>query len=373
MSPRERLHLSARQVGVVPVSVAMDAAQNFGDLAALGINITQADAVRMYSQHAAWAADNGVAMDALTPTTFGPTSGTPVQFLQAWMPGLVRQLTAAMKIDELTGITTMGNWHDEEIVQGSLELTGRAVPYGDYTNIPLSSWNWSYDRRTIVRFEEGLRVGKLEEARASAMNVNSTEEKRLAAARALDLQRNRIGFLGYNATINRTYGFLNDPALPAYVNVPTPWSTATFTQITADIRLMMADLRTQMQGNFDPKRQPTILALPTSVVDFLTVTSTVGADKSVQEWLDENYPNMRIIDAPELDDANGGANVAYLYPETVNDSGSDGGRVWTQIVPTKFKLLGVENQAKALVEDYTNATAGVMMKRPYAIVRRSGL
>jgi hypothetical protein len=35
--------------------------------------------------------------------------------------------------------------------------------------------------------------------------------------------------------------------------------------------------------------------------------------------------------------------------------------------------LGVEKRAKSFVEDYANATAGVMCKRPYAVVRFTGL
>jgi hypothetical protein len=35
--------------------------------------------------------------------------------------------------------------------------------------------------------------------------------------------------------------------------------------------------------------------------------------------------------------------------------------------------LGVEKKSKAYVEDYTNATAGAMCKRPYAVVRYSGV
>jgi hypothetical protein len=42
-------------------------------------------------------------------------------------------------------------------------------------------------------------------------------------------------------------------------------------------------------------------------------------------------------------------------------------------VLTKFQVLGVEQKAKGYLEDYTNATAGIMCKRPYAVIRRSGL
>jgi hypothetical protein len=43
-----------------------------------------------------------------------------------------------------------------------------------------------------------------------------------------------------------------------------------------------------------------------------------------------------------------------------------------QVVPAKFKVLGVEQKAKGYMEDYSNATAGAMLKRPYAMVRYYG-
>ena len=44
-----------------------------------------------------------------------------------------------------------------------------------------------------------------------------------------------------------------------------------------------------------------------------------------------------------------------------------------QVVPAKFMALGVEQQSKGFVEDYTNATAGIMVKRPWAVYRASGI
>jgi hypothetical protein len=82
---------------------------------------------------------------------------------------------------------------------------------------------------------------------------------------------------------------------------------------------------------------------------------------------------MRIVSAPQLNAANGGDNAAYMYAESVEDDSSDDSRVWLQCVPAKFQVLGVEKRAKSTIEDYTNATAGAMLKRPYAVVRVSGI
>jgi len=321
---------------------------------------------------------NNVGLDSLVSPSYTGSIATPLQFLQTFLPGWVRVATTARKIDELIGVMTAGKWEDEEIIQGVLEYTGKAQPYGDYTNIPLSSWISDYERRSIVRFEEGLRVGVLEEMRASAANINSMAEKREAAQIALDIQRNSVGFLGYNSGNNRTYGFLNDPGLPGYVTVAatgtgatTTWSTKTFLNITADLRAMYAAIRTQSGDQIDPMNTPITLALPTNRVDYLSVTSDYG--NSVWDWIKDNYPKTRIVSAPELNTANGGATAAYMYAESIQDGSSDGGRVFVQIVPAKVRLIGTEKQAKALIEDYSNALAGIMVKRPYGVYRVTGI
>ena len=135
----------------------------------------------------------------------------PVQFLQTWLPGFVRVVTAARKIDEIVGITAAGQWDDEEVVQGILEPIGEAELYGDYSNVPVSSWNANYERRTVMRWEKGIKVGLLEDARSARVRINNAAEKRGSAALALDIIRNKVGFYGYNGGANRTYGFLNDP------------------------------------------------------------------------------------------------------------------------------------------------------------------
>lgn len=318
----------------------------------------------------------GIGMDSALVGPAGGNLGTPAQFLQNWLPGIVRQVTKVRNADALMGVQTVGSWEDEEVIQTAAELTGKAELYGDVTNIPLAGYNATYERRSIIRFEQGVMMGTLEEARAAKANISMAVEKRAAAAESLDIIRNRVAFYGYNQPDTRVFGFLNDPNLPAYANVAAgagglTWALKTFLEITRDIREMVTSLVTQSGGRIRPQDTDMTLALPLGFEEYMGVTSDFGI--SVGDWLSKTYPRIRVETAPELAGANGGANVAYLYAERVADSGTDGGEVIAQIVPARFQALGVEKRAKGVVEDYTNALAGVMVKRPYGVVRRSGL
>jgi hypothetical protein len=365
-----------------PITLPEENVADFRELAQVGIGFDHA-----YLAEIVQALKLSATMDSNdvgilpTPGQIQTTAAIPslVQFLQAWMPGFVNFITAARKIDELVGLSTIGSWEDEQIVQGMLEPTGNAIPYGDYSNIPLTSWNANFEWRTVVRFEMGILVGLLEEARAARMRISSSGEKRGQAGRALDIQRNRVGFYGYNDGAGRTYGFLNDPVLPAYTTLPNgatsgspAWSGKTFNDITADIRLALATLQIQSMDTIDVEKTPITMAIPMGTNQYLTVTQAVGGI-SVREWLRENYPNVRVVTAPELRDGNGGASVMYVYAERVDDGSSDDGKTFIQVVPSKFQALGVEKRAKSYVEDYANATAGIMCKRGYAVTRWTGL
>lgn len=317
-------------------------------------------------------------MDSFNAPATAASVTTPVQFLQTWLPGFIKVMTAARKIDDLVGIKNIGSWEDQEIVQGILEPAGVATEYGDETNIPLVNWNTNFVKRTIVRGELGMQVGLLEEGRSAAMRLSSSESKRQTAAIGLEMLRNAIGFYGWNAGNNQTYGFLNDPYLPAYISssVTGGWNGANgnFQSITGDIRMAVIQLRTQSQDQIDPKKVKITLALPMDKVDLLTITTDFGV--SVADWLEQTYPNIRVESAPELVAANGGTDVFYLFAEEIDasvDGSSDGGETFVQLVQSKFITLGVEKRAKSYVEDYSNGTAGVLCKRPWAVVRVTGI
>ncbi len=164
---------------------------------------------------------------------------------------------------------------------------------------------------------------------------------------------------------------LNYTTVVAGASLSTTWATKTFLEIAKDIRTAIVQLRTQSQDTIDPETVPLTLAVATDAVDWLSTTSDFGI--SVRDWLSEAYPKIRVVSAPQLNNAHSNDNVFYLYADEISDMSTDGGRVWIQPVPTKFQVLGVQQLTKAYEEDFSNATAGAMAKRPWAITRWYGI
>ena len=365
MSKKTDVHLRLAPAQVRPFS--MDGA-TVEDLAKLGVQVTPkyvSDMRRCFS------------MDAAPMPITAASAGVPLQFLQTLLSGTVFAVTGARKIDDLVGRSVVGNWHDEEVVRTMVELTGQPRPYGDHGRAPLANFNTAFEPRTVVRFAMSMEDRTLEQERAAALRQNSAELKRSAIGEALAIEHNAVGFFGYNDGENRTYGFLNDPNLPAYQTLPvgasgqTGWSSKTFEEITGDLRLAASTLRLRTRERVEPEKTPCTLAMASDSRDFLNVTNANGI--TVKQWLKENYPNWTVESAPELNRANGGVNVFYLYADELPGPNASGvQKVVEQNVPAVFRFLGAEALANGRYEEFSSATAGVMWQIPVAVVRFTG-
>lgn len=298
--------------------------------------------------------------------------------LLSWLPGAVKQITTVRKIDEVAGITTVGDWSDEDVVQRAITFSGDPQLYGDATNIPLANYSPDYITRKVVRYELGTGVGKLASARAARNGDNPEEYSRDAVFESLEINRNLIGFFGFdNGGISQTFGVFNDPLLSAYVTLPAnsgghiAWRDKNFNEITDDMALIVNTLVLSSGGHIDDNSAMTMI-LPMSCNQYLSKRNEIGS-LSVKRWIEETYPNLRIVLVPEADGVNGGLNVTYIFADSIPNSGSDNGSIIEQIVPAKLMALNVEVKPKITIEDYLTATAGVIIKRPYAIARFTGL
>lgn len=350
------------------VKFAQDNGVTLETLSAIGVS---ADAAALKELMAA--NHQGAALDAAPGMVTTPSTMTPVQFLQYWMPKAITAATTKRDIDDLVGRQTAGSFADAEVVQAVVELTGKARGYGDRVSGALADFNVNYEARTIIRQELDLEVGKLEEEQASRSRLNAAEIKREAVRTGLEIERNLIGFYGFNEGINRTYGLTNDPNLSAYETVTaagagdsTEWADKTFKQIVDDLLIAFAKLQAQSGNNVDPTKDKIKLFVSAAVVQFLNKPNEYG--KTVRQWLQENYPGLEIKASAWLDDANGDQNVFYLAAEELN-----GNPVILQPTQDVLRLMGVFNKGKSYEEQYANATAGVFVVQPAGVVRYTGI
>lgn len=319
---------------------------------------------------------NTYGMDSSESFITGGVSAN-ISNLRNFLPGIVKNVTTVRKIDELLGQVVVGNWSDEEVIQTVEDRTATVKPYGDGVDVPFTSYNMDFERRTQVRFVVGIKSELLSDERIRASGGNPEEAKKTAATLALEIVRNQIGFYGYNNGANRTYGFLNDPNLPAYNTLPngaggdSEWNTKTFSEKQLDVSNAISSLMVSSGGNFDPSMDNFTFAIPLSVATTLTIVNEFGI--SIQKWINETYPKCRIIYVPELDSANGGANVFYMYVETLKGDSTDNGRVFDQIFSTKMMSIGRGQEIGGYKEGFVNALSGVMLKRPTNVYRATGM
>lgn len=364
-------------------SVAMDA----NAITVLASDPTKLDKLGISFSESFLAKSIGSAMDAsamdagITQPVTTPANGNSIQYLQAILSGTVNILTKVRKADMIAPVATAGEWHTEEVVLKTMEHIGTPQLYSDFGGVPLASFNETYERRQVVRFELGAVHTQLADARSAAAGTNPQNEKRAAVATAFEMLRNDIAFNGFNVGTGETYGILNDPNLPAYVTVATgsggdtTWASKTAAERVSDLVTAASALRVQSGGNLDPENDPLKLELPLSIVDLINESDTSFTNgMTVKEWISKNYPNWIIESIPQFDAANGGDNVFYLHALNVADSGTDGGEVMPQIVPAKMRAMGsVQNEKGGTTEGYTSALCGVFTKRPFAVYRATGV
>lgn len=339
------------------------------DLAKLGITMDEADA--------------GVvaAMDVAPTMVTTASVATPIQFLQWWMPGMIEVVTRARRADDMIGRSNVASWEDEEVVFTIKENVGQPRPYGDNTDVPLMSYNANFAKRTNVRFEAGIQTGKLEDARASRMRINPYNEKRAALAGAVAISLNEIAFSGYdsydsvtNPTGGLTYGIKNAPELPAYVTLATnaagsstQFKDKTYLEMCSDFITAMSALRVQSGDLFNPETDGVTCAIAMSAFQYLDKQNELGTS-SVRDFVKRNYPKLRFLSVPELDNAGGaGVHGMYFIADAIN-----GKKCADQLVTAALRLLGVEPKIKGTLEGYTFSTAGSAFYQPIGVVRYSG-
>jgi len=344
---------------------------------------------RRYADFVAYAVANAASMDEQSLRSIGVQNAQAMftapnvpaldQFLQSWLPGVVRQVTSPRRARELMGFTQQGSFHDQTIVWRQTEILGRVDVYGDLAAAPRSNYNVEYVARDVARFKGEVSTEYLQNARMSATGFSDLDEKTASLARQFAIIENQVSFLGWSG--QSTYGVLNDPNMPAYVTVAatgtgssTLWSTKTWAQQQADIIESINGLIAQTDTAFDPYSSDFDWWVSATTYGNLSNTNTLGL--SLKAWLIDNYPGIRIKAVPEFAAANGGQDVWYMVAlsKLEGDDSTDSGLTIENLVQsTMFTIATLPNKEGGTTSVFGSASAGVGLKRPFLVVRRTGM
>lgn len=331
---------------------------SMADLGTLGVTMDEACAA---------AKEYLAVMDAAPNPQTTPTAVTPVQFAQYWLTNPIKIITRGRTLDKVVGRTVVGTWETEQIVATIMERIGQPGLYGDFTKAPLANWNVNFETRDNVRFEMGVEVGKLEEARASQMRLNSYALKRDAMAEAFAILLNNVGWYGYRSdsatfvgSSKKIYGLLNDPNVTAQNLGTATWgSSCTMDTIVTDIQGIVTTAVSNLKGNYDPEVDSATLALPITQFVQLGKINTYGI--SARDWLAKTYPKIRIVSCAELVGAISSKDVAlFIVDKVVGDTAVQ------QMLTSALRLVGVQPMAKGSYEVYSCSSAGTLVRYPLA-------
>ncbi len=225
----------------------------------------------------------------------------------------------------------------------------RADVSGKETTVPVRTIGDSY----------GYNINELNAS--IALGANLPTRKAFAARRAVEVKENQIAMVG--DTQYGLYGITNHPNIGVTAGVTGNWSdpATTAAQIVADVDIMYNAVRTQSKGVHTPNR----LAIPAS--SFAAMNSKYVADsggKTAYTVVREKYPNMQIMDLPELE---------LVAGDTLSIIGefSEENANLEEVMP--FNQLPAQARNLELVVPCYARTGGVSVHYPLAFTKVVGL
>jgi hypothetical protein len=227
------------------------------------------------------------------------TSGGIPWFLANWLdPKVIPILVSPMMAGEIAGETMKGDWTTETAMFLSAEATGETSAYGDYSQSGSSSVNVNYPQRQNFLFQCFMQWGQREVARFGLAKLDWVSQNQQSNALTLMKSLNFMYFYGVANLEN--YGLINDPFLPPPLTPTFSWltnSSATANTIYQDVVRMFIQLQMQSNGTVRLDDRMVLAMSPENAVALREVT--LYNTNSVEQLLKQNFPNLRIVTAPE--------------------------------------------------------------------------
>lgn len=317
-----------------------------------------------------WRSNPKLAMDAQPQTITAQNVGIPAYLANLLDPQMVRVLVTPMKAAMIYGEVKKGDWTTITTQFPVVESTGEVSPYGDYNNSGMSGSNYNWVPRQSYHVQTVSQYGDRETAMFGLAQVNYVSDINYSSALVLNKFQNKTYFYGLAGLQN--YGGLNDPSLSAAITPTTKtgggtaWSGgALANEIFNDILLIYNQLQTQLNGYELDRDTPMTLAMSPTLEPYLSkVTAYTLA--SVRVAIKENWPNLKIITAPEYNTSAG--QLMQLIVDEI-----DGVKSAYSAFTEKLRAGRIIPEMSAYRQKKIGGTWGTIIRRPLAIAQMIGM
>lgn len=313
-------------------------------------------------------AHDGFACDAQPALITVSNSGIPA-FLSTYIdPKLIEVLVSPMKAAEVVGSEVKkGDWTTKTAMFPVVESTGEVSSYGDYSNNGSVGANTNFPQRQSYHYQVVTQWGELELETAGLAKIDWANRLNIASALTLSKFQNKTYFYGVEGLEN--YGLLNDPGLNAAI-VPTTkvaggtlWANATALEVLADVSKLYKQLQSQVNGLIELDTPMTLAMSPTSEV---ALTYTTQYNVNVQDMLKKNYPNLKVVTAPEYSTTAG--ELMQLFVESY-----EGQRSADTAFTEKMRAHPIVIDLSSFRQKKSQGSWGTVVYRPAMIAQMLGI
>lgn len=315
-----------------------------------------------------WRDNPQLAMDAQPTLITAQNVGIPAYLANLLDPKVIRVLVTPMKAAEIAGETKKGNWTTVTTQFPMVESTGNVSSYGDYNNNGANGSNYNWVPRQSYHYQNVTQYGDRETEMFGLAQINYVSDLNYSSALVMSKFQNKSYFFGIQGLQN--YGLLNDPSLPtpispiAKVAGGTTWAVATAVEVFNDVLALYTQLQTQLNGMIDRDTAMTLALSPTTEPNMGKVTAYTLA--SVRSAIKENWPNLRIVTAPEYATASG-----QLMQLIVDEL--DGDKTMYAAFTEKMRAGRLVPDLSSFRQKKVGGTWGTVIRRPIAVAQMLGL
>lgn len=301
--------------------------------------------------------------------------GVPAAFSTYIDPKVTTTLFAVTNATQLFSEARKGDWTTQYTQFPVEEQLGGVTAYSDFSSGVSSDVNYEFPTRENFVFETVIKYGMREAEMAAKAQLSYAGGKQNAAANIIARAHNRFYLQG--VANKQNYGALNDPNLPAAmtpltVNGKTTWAdkmadpqnAGTIANVIYnDVTALVNKLIARNGGNVD-QNSDFVLAVAPDRATYLTNPNQFG--KTALELLKVNYPNLKIINLPELQTQAG--SVLYLtVPSLLGEITAE------NAYSEKMRFLSIIPDLSSFKQKAVGGTYGCVIRRPSLIASMIGI